>query len=221
MTDNKIAEMLEEILCAVEEGGDNAKKFEEAKARAEKTQKDAESQFQLAEMYYNGKGVKRDYKEAAKHYEKAAYDSHPKARNKMGWIYYLGQGFTQNYTEAFQWFQRTVSEHAAETRYGFGLMHLNGHGTPKNCEEAIKWLKRAGTSENASVDAQFKLGCMYYSGTDVDKDEGSAYNWLSLAASSGHKEAIALRDSIAKEMGADKTTEQQKNMQMWLLNNNK
>src|SRR5579864_361386 len=63
------------------------------RARAENG--DASAQYELAGLYYQGKGVPQDYKHAADWYRKAADQGNPKAQYGVGFMYYEGRGVQQ------------------------------------------------------------------------------------------------------------------------------
>jgi len=66
------------------------KDFKSLKALAEQGNSDA--QANLGVMYYNGDGVKQDYKEAVKWSRKAAEQGDANAQGNLGAMYHKGQG---------------------------------------------------------------------------------------------------------------------------------
>ncbi|MBV1887601.1 MAG: SEL1-like repeat protein, partial [Parvibaculaceae bacterium] len=62
--------------------------------------------------------------------------------------------------------------------------------------EAGRYLKAAGIwqrlAEEGVVEAQFRLGELYFQGQGLPKNKGNAVRWLSLAADRGHRGAVAL-----------------------------
>ncbi|MBQ7561698.1 MAG: SEL1-like repeat protein [Synergistaceae bacterium] len=64
------------------------------------------SQFELGRIYYNGEGVKRDYKQAYYWYEKAANKGDANAQYRLAELFYSGHGTNQNYYNAAFWFRR-------------------------------------------------------------------------------------------------------------------
>ena len=64
---------------------------------------DAEAQTLLGDMYADGKGLKQDYKMAAKWYRKAAEQGYAKAQKKLGNFYTFGKGVKQDYKKAAEW----------------------------------------------------------------------------------------------------------------------
>ena len=67
-------------------------------------QGDADAQFNLGNMYDNGKGVKQDYFEAVKWYRKVAEQGNANAQVLLGFLYILGKGVQRNKALAKEWF---------------------------------------------------------------------------------------------------------------------
>ncbi|MDP6417655.1 MAG: sel1 repeat family protein, partial [Gammaproteobacteria bacterium] len=55
-------------------------------------------------------------------------------------------------------------------------------------------------AEQGIAGAQYNLGNAYANGRGVIQDNVYAHMWLNIAASSGDKDAIGIRDIIAKRM---------------------
>ena len=67
-------------------------------------QGDADAQYNLGVMYYDGRGVTQDYAEAVKWYRLAAEQDIAKAQSQLGYMYANGQGVPQDYVLAHMWF---------------------------------------------------------------------------------------------------------------------
>jgi len=67
-------------------------------------QGDAMSQLGLGFLYFSGKGVGRDYVEAAKWYRRAADQGNGSGQESLGRMYASGLGVRQDYVTAYQWF---------------------------------------------------------------------------------------------------------------------
>ena len=71
---------------------------------------DAKSQYHLAVLYHDGKGVPKDYVQAAYWYRKAAEQGHDKAQLYLGILCFKGYGVPKNNDEAVKWLTLS-SEH--------------------------------------------------------------------------------------------------------------
>jgi TPR repeat protein len=81
--------------------GDYEKAYQIWLSEAEKG--DAIAQFNLGNMYYQGKSLQQDYKEAVKWFRLAAEQGETNAQGNLGFMYINGYGVLQNYAEAYAW----------------------------------------------------------------------------------------------------------------------
>jgi uncharacterized protein len=66
-------------------------------------QGNAQAQNALGAMYYNGKGVAKDFKEAVNWYRLAAAQGNISAQVNLGSMYYEGEGVAENFIRAHMW----------------------------------------------------------------------------------------------------------------------
>ena len=66
-------------------------------------QGNAQAQNSLGAMYYNGKGVVKNFKEAIKWYRLAAAQGNISAQLNLASMYYEGEGVTENFVRAHMW----------------------------------------------------------------------------------------------------------------------
>jgi TPR repeat protein len=66
-------------------------------------QGNAQAQNGLGAMYYNGRGVAKDFKEAVKWYRLAAAQGNISAQVNLGSMYYEGEGVTEDLIRAHMW----------------------------------------------------------------------------------------------------------------------
>ena len=76
--------------------------FEETKRAAD--QGDADAQFNMGAMYYDGEGVQQDYQKAKQWYEKAAEKKDANAQYILGFMYEKGHGVRQDLATAKEWY---------------------------------------------------------------------------------------------------------------------
>jgi hypothetical protein len=102
-------------------------------------------------MYANGRGVLKDYKQAAKWYQKAADQGDADAQYNLGVMYDKGRGVLKDYKQAVKWYQKAADQGLADAQYNLGVMYTNGEGVPKDLSKAKYWIKKA--YENPGVSA--------------------------------------------------------------------
>lgn len=61
------------------------------------------AQCNLGRMYFEGKGIQQDYKQAMYWFNKAAEQGNAIAQNNLGVMYYKGQGVSRNYLTSYVW----------------------------------------------------------------------------------------------------------------------
>lgn len=147
----------------------------------------AKAQDELGSMYYYGRGVDTDYRQAAKWYRKAAEQGYANAQNDLGLIYYNGQDTPQDYKEAAGWFRKAAEQNNADAQYNLGYMYLEGLGVSQDYHQAFAWIRKAADQNYAN--AQEELGSMYYYGEGAPQDYVQAAEWFRKAAEQDYAEA--------------------------------
>ena len=100
--------------------------FNEVKLAA--AEGDAETQYELAELYAEGDGVEQNLVEAVKWYRKAAEQGHDSAQFEVGLSYQNGKGVPQSVTEAYIWLNISAENGA----------RLNGRGRAGELADEIR-----------------------------------------------------------------------------------
>ena len=102
-------------------------------------QGDADAQFDLGVMYYDGQGVPQDHAEAVKWFRRAAEQGLADAQSNLGGMYYEGQGVPQDHAEAAKWFRRAAEQGNTTAQFYLGLMLETGTGVPQDHVVAHMW----------------------------------------------------------------------------------
>lgn len=169
----------------------------ETRTRAD--QGDVTAEFNLAHMYYEGKGIPLDYAEAARWYRQAADQGYAKAQFNLGDLYFRGQGVPQDYAEAVHWIQKSADQDVAKAQSGLGYMYFNGVGLQRDYAEAVYWYRRA--ADQGEAVAQVDLGYMYAKGQGVPQDRAEALRWYRKAAENGNLEAKRALETSGSGLG--------------------
>jgi TPR repeat protein len=104
---------------------ENQEKAEDiaAQIREVAEQGNAVAQVCLGNCYFEGKGVKQDYKEAIKWWEKAAEQGFAIAQVYLGHCYAKGDGVKQDYKEAIKWWKKAAEQGNSDAQTA--LINLN------------------------------------------------------------------------------------------------
>ena len=83
----------------------------------------ADAQHLLGLMYYMGRGVKQDYKQALQWHRKAAQQGKADAQYDVGAMYYTGNAVIQDHKQAVIWFRKAAEQGHADSQQIMGLMY--------------------------------------------------------------------------------------------------
>ena len=111
-----------------------------------------DAQHLLGLMYYMGRGVTRDYKQAFAWHLKAAEQGKVDAQYVVGAMYYTGNAVPQDQKHAVTWFRKAAEQGHAEAQHALGLMYrYNVAGVPQDAVLAYMLynLAAAGGHRNA------------------------------------------------------------------------
>ena len=82
-----------------------------------------DAQHLLGLMYYMGRGVARDYKQAFGWHLKAAQQGKADAQYVVGAMYYTGNAVPQDQKHVVTWFRKAAEQGHAEAQHALGLMY--------------------------------------------------------------------------------------------------
>lgn len=78
--------------------------------RSKAEQGDAEAQYNLGMLYYEGHGVRQDYATARHWWERAASQGNAWAQHRLGVLYQKGRGVPQDDATAREWFEKAAAQ---------------------------------------------------------------------------------------------------------------
>ena len=81
-----------------------------SKYKSAAVKNNAVAQFQLGNMYNEGRGVVQDYAEAVKWYKLAAGQGFASAQHNLGFMYDNVQGVVQDYVRAHMWLNLAAAQ---------------------------------------------------------------------------------------------------------------
>lgn len=112
----------------------------------------ADAQHLLGLMYYMGRGVARDYRQAMHWHRKAADQGKPDAQYVVGAMYYTGNAVETDPKQAVSWFRRAAEKGHAEAQHALALMyryHAAGLPADKVLAYMLWSLAASGGNSNA------------------------------------------------------------------------
>ena len=122
------------------------------------------AQYNLALMYYDGRGgVEQNSEQSIYWFQKAAEQGLVVAQNKLASMYYNGIGVEQNFDKAFYWYQKAAKQKFTVAQYQLAEMYHKGIGVKKNREKAKELYKKL--ANQGHMKAQFRLKTILFKET--------------------------------------------------------
>ena len=165
--------------------GDYQTAFTEYLAEAEAGNADA--QYELAFLYFDGLGTKQSYDDAAKWFLAAAEQGHADAQFQYSEMLYWGDGMAVDLKQSAYWTRQAAEQGHAEAQFALGSMYYAGEGVPYDLTESARWTLMA--AEQGHMDAQYEMGWVYYLGEGAEVNMAESIRWLKAAAEQGHYDA--------------------------------
>jgi len=142
----------------------------------------------LGHMYFNGKGVKQDYKQSREWYEKSAQQNNASSIYNLGVIYSQGRGVNTDMKKAYDLFFRSANLGDSHAQYNLGVMYKKGMVVEKDLFKSFNWFDMAARQN--LPEALFMVGNEYEYGNGVTKNTATAMMYYKKAAGLGEKKAI-------------------------------
>lgn len=90
--------------------GKQTEDFQISDLRRKAAQGDAEAQYNLGMLYYEGYDVNQDYATARQWWEEAAAEGNAWAQYRLGVLYSKGRGVPQDDATAREWFEKAAAQ---------------------------------------------------------------------------------------------------------------
>lgn len=105
-----------------------------------------EHEHALARAYYEGKGVPRDYAQAAKWFLKAANQGLAQSQHQLAIMYGRGEGVDRDHVKAVTWHRKAAQQGYVPAQFELGNKYASGKGIPQNYADAYIWYSLAAAS---------------------------------------------------------------------------
>ncbi len=170
-----------------------------AGAFREKAEKgDATAQHDLGVLYADGRGVARDYAEAARWFRRSASAGVANAQFNLAVLTERGLGVTRDAAEAARLYRLAAEQGHAGAQYNLGIVLAEGRGVAQDYAEAGTWFRRA--ADQGFAKAAYNLGVVHERGLAGAVDDVEAYRWYARALEAGDGDAKERMELIAKRL---------------------
>ena len=141
---------------AAARAGDYETALQEFKPLAE--QGNAQAQYNMGVMYFDGLGVLQDYLEASKWYHLSAEQGYLDAQSGLGMFYEKGLHGSQDYLEALKWYRLAAAQGALKSglaQRSLAEMYEKGVGVPQDNVTAHMWFNISATTSGSTSFSAF------------------------------------------------------------------
>lgn len=154
------------------------------------------AQYNLGVLYFSGRGVEQDYREAHRWTHMAAEQGFANAQANLGTLYYNDLGVSEG-IEAY-W---PISFFLRSSRL----------------QEAARWYQAAANQDHGQ--AQYFLATLYQAGSGVERNLVKAYQWAKLAIDNEVAEAEELMAQLEESMTQAQKMTAESDYATWVLEN--
>lgn len=138
----------------------------------------ADAQHLLGLMYYMGRGVQRDYKQAFAWHYKAAMQGKADAQYVIGAMYYTGNAVPQDQKLAVTWFRKAAEQGHPDAQHALGLMYrYHVAGMPQDMVIAYMLWNLAAASGHRSATEQRAIVAREMSQDQIEEAQALSRNW--------------------------------------------
>ena len=133
----------------------------------------ADAQHLLGLMYYMGRGLKQDYKQALSWHRKTALQGKADAQYVVGAMYYTGNAVIQDHKQAVAWFRKAAEQGHPDAQQVMGLMYrYQMAGMPQ--DNVIAYMLWNLAAAKGSVNAAEQRSAVVKHMTQEQLEEGQA-----------------------------------------------
>lgn len=145
---------------------------------------DPAAQTLIAELMAQGLGVKRDTKDAAFWYSKAAEGGDPTAMFKYALILMEGREVPRDQKKADEWMKKAADAGQPSAEFNVAQMLTAENPGPKGLQMALPYYEKS--AQQGIADAQYAVSQLYLNLPDLPPEKKArAREWLSRAANAG------------------------------------
>jgi len=152
--------------------------FDETMAKAKAG--DAEARYELARLYDQAEGTKKDVEESFRWCRLAAEQGLAKAQFTVSMCLMVGKGTPPDQQESIKWMRKAADQGYARAEFTLGMSYREGTGVKADPAEATKWLTLAAEKNNAN--AQYELGNELYGAEADSAKDAIAIRWFRKSA---------------------------------------
>ncbi len=137
-----------------------------------------DAQHLMGLMYYMGRGVQQDYKQALAWHRRAAQQGKADAQYVVGAMYYTGNAVIQDHKQAVGWFRKAAEQGHPQAQQVLGLMYrYHIGGMPQDNVIAYMLWNLAAASGNANAAEQRAAVVKHMTEEQIEEGQALSAAW--------------------------------------------
>jgi localization factor PodJL len=156
------------------------------------------AQYEVGTRYAAGLGVAQDLGQATQWFARAAARGLAAAQFRLAAMYERGHGTVADVEKARTWYLRAAQQGHVKAMHNLAVLSVSGGRS--DYAGAAKWFAEAAA--RGLTDSQFNLAVLHQNGRGIARDPRLAYQWLSLAARGGDREAASRVAHVKSQLTA-------------------
>lgn len=135
------------------------------------------AQYNMAVLYFTGRGVKQDYAQALRWSLMAAEQGHLNAQFNLGALYYTGMGTQVDLEKSLYWYTRAAEGQHGEAQYNLATMYELGEGTELDLVRAHFWASASQYNEYGDAPALLQKLASAMTPAQLSEARGAFARW--------------------------------------------
>lgn len=135
------------------------------------------AQYNMAVLYFTGRGVAQDYVQALHWSVLAAEQGHVNAQFNLGALYYTGTGTAVDLEKSLQWYTRAAEGQHGEAQYNLATMYELGEGTEVDLVRAHFWASASQYNEYSEAPALLQRLAATMTAEQLSEARGAFARW--------------------------------------------
>ncbi|HEX2655587.1 MAG TPA: hypothetical protein VHN11_18305, partial [Xanthobacteraceae bacterium] len=173
----------------------------------------ASAEYEVAVRFAEGRGVRQNFEDAVRWFQRAAHHGLAPAQYRLGSLYEKGQGVKKDLQAARRLYVAAAEQGNGKAMHNIAVLYAEGSEGKPDYKLASHWFRKA--ADRAVADSQYNLGILYARGVGVEQNLAEAYKWFSLAALQGDEDAGQKRDDVAARLDPQSLNAAKLAVQTW------
>ncbi|MFT5425818.1 MAG: TPR repeat protein [Gammaproteobacteria bacterium] len=176
-----------------------------------------ESQYIVDTMFKEVAGYDIDIYDAINYFKKAAVLGSTNSEFALGLIYADEDDLElHDYNEAAYWYEKAANNGNTNAQFNLAIMYEGVEGFTEDINKALVLYEKAAIKD---VDAQYRIGEIYFEDNEAPRDYHQAHKWFTIAELNEYDIEIFIMNALDLQMSDKEIIKSKQSAQDWIDNN--